>query len=329
MSEESTSKPEKLVQFTNVADDPVIRARQYRQFANMRKLREAGVALFGGGLVMGAGYRGIQELFGAARKRRRPSASGSDWAHSRALLLAEEEREKKKPKYAAPSLLSVSAAKVAEDPVKTHRLGSGSWLLGGNAENLLETPIAAPVMLGVSGAGTGAGWKITDWLLRARRNQIAKEDAERAEGRYKKLLAGRADAAVPKLADGEELDDEERVVDSLRQELDALHADCVKVAEASKTADIAGSLLRGGGLAAGGLLTAAGALALLAGSATYERTKRVQEAAVMDAAIKAKRRRSFAQMPGSRAAVVVAPDDIIKMRKPEKAIQARLEDRLG
>jgi len=329
MSEESASKPEKLVQFTNVAEDPVIRARQYRQFANMRKLREAGTALLGGGLVLGAGYRGLQELFGAARKRRRPSAAGSDWAHSRALLLAEEEREKKKPKYAAPSLLSVGTAKVAEEPVKTYRLGSGSWLLGGNAENLLETPVATPVVLGSAGLGIGSGWKMTDWLLRARRNRIAKEDAERAERRYKKLLAGRADAVAPKLAGDEGSDGEEQVVDKLRQELDALHADCVKVAEASKTADIPGSVLRSSGLAAGGLLTAAGALALLAGTATYEKTRRVQEAAALKAAIKAKRRRAFAQMPGSRAAVVVAPDDIIKMRKPEKAIQARLENRLG
>lgn len=167
-------------------------------------------------------------------------------------------------------------------PLQQKGAGVADFLKGEYAQSVSGVPWAMPAAVGAGAAGLMGGWSAMDYLLDKRRKGDLQAELEKAKEEYEAALM--ASTAGKTAAEG-----------TLARDLDDLFDEMTK--KASSWADLAG---RGagaygiyGGLA--GLTTA-----LLA----YNWDKKRQRRALIDKALKERRKRRFSQQP---AAMYVRP----------------------
>jgi hypothetical protein len=193
-------------------------------------------------------------------------------------------RNVSEPTTAPPRYMTVPVPFPAKDEEK-----AANFLAGDQASTPEGVPWHMPAMFTGTLLGGIAGWKGLDSILDARRKtELDAEEAE-AKSRFEAALLSQYDrprrSSSPPIKRAAE-----EAMEKLGQDLDALFDLFEKLAFLGISPDTLGSL-------AGGYGTYAVPASLLAGYATYEAARKTQRRAVLDKAIKERRRRQRSSSP--------------------------------
>lgn len=214
-------------------------------------------------------------------------------------------RNMNKPKRNYPASIPVDMPLGQEEEPKM--AGATDFLRGDYAQSVKGVPWAIPAAVGAGAAGLGAGWSAMDYLLDKRRKGDLDAELERAKMEYEAALTANSHKQA---ADG-----------SLAADLDKLY-DAVKEANEKKAnswTDMAG---QGAGLYG----VYAGASGLGAAYLAYQWDKKRQRRALIDKALKDRRKKRFSSQP---AAMYVRPTQNKPTVSPSMSSAPPLEETEG